>query len=175
MATPIDTPSGTRRAVTAPSRRELMSAAGFTALAGIAAAAIAAPDTAPVEALPTDDAELIAIGREAAALVEQRRPLEARWWALPKGCGRLKGSPGHVELTAVSDAMTPLDDRLSELADQAIELRATTPDGWIAKAHLIRHEMEVEYVTDGVVELDMMQPHDRVMWSLLGDLVGGSV
>lgn len=158
------------------SRRDALGAVGFTALAGVAAAAVAKPDAQVAEVLPTthtDDAELIAIGREAANLIEQRKPLEARWWALPQDSGsRRKETPEHVELHAVGDAMEPIDARLNELADRAMELRATTPKAWIAKARLVRREMEAEFVTNGAIDVDEMQPAGRLTWSLLDDLLG---
>ena len=63
-------------------RRNLISAAGFTAMIGIAAMSIAKPDASAVKVLPTartDDADLVATGLETVALTEQRKPLEERW------------------------------------------------------------------------------------------------
>ncbi len=48
--------------------------AAAAAVTGLAGAARGQPPS-----LEGADAELIAIGREAADLIEQRRPLEARW------------------------------------------------------------------------------------------------
>lgn len=60
MAVLPHTPPGTRRGGTAtgcpvarPSRRELMAAAGMTALAGIAGISFAKPDPEPVQVVPT--------------------------------------------------------------------------------------------------------------------------
>ena len=159
-----------------PTRRSLLVRAGGLVLAGVAAVAVARPDAAPVEVLSADDAELIAIGREAAALIEQYRPLEARWWALPQGSGSSrKGTQEHVEFHAAADAMAPIDARLNKLADRVMELRATTRETWIVKARLIRREMQTEFVTNGAIELDEMQPSGRLTWSLLDDLLGEAV
>ena len=78
-------------------------------------------------------------------------------------------------MNTVGDAIGLIDDRLTELSDRAVELRATTREGQIAKAHLIRHEMEMEYVTSGVLEHDTMQPHDKIVWSLLSDMLGEAI
>ena len=58
----LPSPDG-RRGVTVPSRRDLLGAAGFTALAGIAGAAIAKSDTSAAMALPAprDDAAMLAL------------------------------------------------------------------------------------------------------------------
>lgn len=64
MATYTPTTPSTRSGVNAPSRRELLGAAGFTALTGLAAVTIAVPDTQAVEVLPTprrDDAGMLAL------------------------------------------------------------------------------------------------------------------
>lgn len=159
-------------------RRDLLGAGvgTFTFLTGIGAIAIAKPDAQAVEVLPAprDDAELIIIGREAVALIEDRRPLEARWWALPAGT-RQYDNAQREELTAVSEAVLPIDDRLSELSDRAVVLRASSREAMIAKAHLLRHEMEVVHVTAGVLDTEMFDPHEATVWSLLEDLLGESV
>ena len=154
-------------------RRALMGNAGVAALATVLITTPNAQAIEPVSVNPHPDAELIAIGREAADLIEQRKPLEVRWWALPRDSGsRRKGTPEQVELHAVGDAMEPIDARLDELADRAMELRATTREGWIAKARLIRREMQTECVTEGAIEVDEMQPSGRLTRSLLDDLLG---
>ena len=80
MATHTPTTPSTRSGVTAPSRRELISAAGFTALAGIAAVTIATPDAPAIEMLPTprgDDAELIALADRFMAIQAQMEVINA--------------------------------------------------------------------------------------------------
>ncbi len=160
---------------TRKSRRDVLGAAGFTALAGIAAVAIAKPDAgaaAGPAALHPDDAELIAIGREVAELIERRRPLEARWWALPTiDIPRTAGLPGADEPDAVAAAMEPIDNRLDELSDRVLELRATTREAWIAKARLIRHEITISNVSGGEIEFEGMPLSERITWSLLDDLL----
>ncbi|NPD68912.1 hypothetical protein HN018_02925 [Lichenicola cladoniae] len=140
-------------------------------MVGITTAAIAAlPHAVP----SSDDAELMAIGREAASLIEKRRPLEARWWSLPAGT-RQYDNAQREELTEVSEAMQPIDDRLSDLSDRSLVLRASSREAMIAKAHLIRHEMEVVHVTAGVLDPEMFDPHEAIVWSLLEDLLGPDV
>ena len=80
MATHTTTPPGECRGGTAPSCRELLSAAGFTALAGIAAVAIAKPDAQAVEVLPIAhgaDAELIALHDQFMVLQAQLDAIDA--------------------------------------------------------------------------------------------------
>lgn len=148
---------------------------GFTTLTGIATVAIAKPDAQPDEVLlaPQDDAELIAMGREAAALIEKRRPLEARWWAVPADSGRRDHSQ-RAELHAVSEAMQPIDDRLFEMSDRSVVLRASSREAMIAKAHLLHHEMEVVHVTGGALDIEMFESHERLAWSMIEDLLGAA-
>ena len=161
---------------TRKSRRDVLGAAGFTALAGIAAVAIAKPD-ASAEAAPAalypDDAELIAIGREAAELIERRKPLEARWWALPPMAGgaRRRGTPSEREMNAVARAMEPIDARLDALTERALDLHATCRESLVAKALLVRHDMAISHAGRGQVDLDGMHSGERITWSLLDDLL----
>ncbi len=182
MAVHVLPPPGTRREGTATgcpsthkSRRDVLGGAGFTALAGIAAVAIARPDaslTPPPPALHPDDAELIAIGQEVVDLLEQRRPLEARWWALPTiVLPRTASLPGADKPDAVAAAMEPIDNRLEYLSDRVLELRATTHDAWIAKVRLIRHEIAISNVSGGEMEFEGMPLSERITWSLLDDLL----
>ena len=146
------------------------SAAGFTVLAGIAAAAIAKPDnlSGMMPPVPSpNDAELIAIGREAAVLFDQRKPLAARWWTM---------SAEHPDLEAVADAMRPIDERLDELTQQAYDLPASTRDGMAVKARLIQYQMRLIHNDEhGEVEFVSMDPGERLAWSLTEDLVGAGV
>lgn len=173
MATRTPTPPGTRRGGTVPSRRDLLSAGIFTGLTGIGIAAFAKPDTEPAKGAhrerPSSDAQLIAIGREVATLLDQRKPLEAQWWALPSDTRSHTPDQART-LNAVSEALQPIDDRLDELIDCAIPLRAGGLSAMSAKAMLIRYEMEISHVTEGEMDLGGLEPHERVMWSLLADL-----
>ncbi|NPD69323.1 hypothetical protein HN018_22755 (plasmid) [Lichenicola cladoniae] len=153
----------------AASRRELLKGGAISALVGVATVVLTAPASADRGA----DAELIAIGREAVALIEKRKPLEARWWAIPTG-GDYNDPAIKTELDTVSDAMVPIDDRLSEMADRAVELRAHSREAMIAKAWLVHHEMKVVHVSDGVVDTDRFEPHELLAWSLLEDLLGAA-
>ena len=83
MATHTTTPPGNSRGGTAPSRRELLSAAGFTALAGIATVAIAKPDAQAAEVLPTAhgaDAQLLALHDQFMGLQAQLDAIDAGEW-----------------------------------------------------------------------------------------------
>ena len=149
-------------------RRDLLGAAGGSALAGIATVAVAKPD------LPPPDAELIAIGCEAAALLDQRKPLDARWWAIPQCAGgrRAKGSPEAREVDAIAAALEPIDSRLDELQDRALLLPATTREGMAVKALLIRHELRLNYTFHGHLDLDALDPGQQLTLTLLDDLLG---
>ena len=158
-------------------RRVMMGNAGMAALAAIAAVAITAPDAPAVAVLPTprgDDAELVAIGRETAAVLDQRKPLDVRWWGLPPDASK-RGTASNIELMAVADALEPIDNRLQQLSDRMLELRATTREAWIAKARLIRREIESCNVTEGVIDFDGMPDSERLAWSLAEDLLGAEV
>ena len=72
----------------------------------------------------------------------------------------------------MAEALEPIDNRLNELVDRAIEFRATAREACSAKAHLIRREMKTGFVTDGVIEVNELQPASRLTWSLLEDLLG---
>ncbi len=159
-----------------PSRRDFLAAAGFTALAGISAVAIAKPDRPAFASLAPagDDAELVAIGREAAELIEQRKPREARWWALPRVTdpAEWKISGFSVQAHAIANAMEPIDERLEILTKRAMALRATCQEAMAAKARLIRHDIAISHMTDGKVDFETMEAHGRMAWSLFDDLPG---
>ena len=160
-----------------PTRRSLLGAAGGTVLAGIGAITPGRPDAQAAEVTRADDEALIVIGREAAALVERRKPLDVRWWALPPMAGvSRKGTPSDVELHLVAEAMEPIDERLEALSDRMLELRATTRDAWIAKAVLIRHEIAINNTTregsGGKLALEAMPFTERLALSLIDDLLG---
>ena len=148
-------------------RRHLIATAGALPLASLAFGAGMAATVTP------DDAELIAIGREADALLTERKPLQARWWALP--AWTLPGSAEHAELNAIGDAIEPIDARLEVLGDRAMTLRATSRDAMAVKAKLIRHDLSVCHVHDRAVAFEAMEPSQRLAWSLVEDLVGAGV
>jgi hypothetical protein len=130
---------------TTPARRSAdgFSLAAFTA--GLTVPALAAQ--------PNPDAELIAIGREAAPLVDEFDRHTAAFFALPEG------DPA-IERTAQAGDQS--FDRLRGLATQAAPLRATTLDGLAAKGILLRHLMTLEFgefgvfVSDGTPLADLM-------------------
>ena len=139
---------------TTPTRR---SAIGFSL------AAMAAGLTVPVLASAGDpDAELIAIGREAAPLVAEFDRSTAVFFALPDG------DPAIEEVARAGDR--PFD-RLSELAVQAATLRAATLNGLAAKAILLRHLMLTEFGERHVFVSDETDLTD-LTWSLVCDLAG---
>ena len=165
-------------------RRGLFHTTGCTTLAGLAAAVVGSEARA-METMPaTDqpDAELIAIGHEATDLIEQRKPLEARWWAIPKPSSGRFSPAANLEAEAVSDALQPIDKRLEALSDRAIDLQAITHEGRAAKARLIRHEIRICNVTEGRLDLEEMAFVERMTWSLLAarcsllaDLLGAPI
>ncbi len=158
-------------------RRAMMGNASMAALAGIAGVAIVMPGAQAVEVLPASvvgDAALLTIEREAVTLIERRKPLEARWWAVSNEPNKWTTAVA-AEAQAVADALEPIDDRLEELIDRALELSATTREGMVAKARLIRREMRLHHSSYGVMEFDAMDPDERLAWSLAEDLLGVEV
>ena len=161
MATLTDTPSGTRRAVTAPSRRELMTAAGFTALAGIAAAAIATPDAVAVE--HGADAALIALCNR---FIDLERQLRASYDRQPQGIS-------CQEEGAIEDReRKPIRAEQEDLVASIIEARATTLDGFRARARAL-----VAYDQQGWADEEISHgPFPGGMnFALVRDLIGGSI
>ena len=152
-------------------RRDLLGAGAFTALTGIAAAAIARPDnlSGMAATITPDDAELIAIGREAAVLLDQRKPLAAQFWALP--AGPAKGD----ELEAIANAMEPIDERMDVLIGRAVTLKASGREAMAAKARLIGYDIWCCHSQSGVLDPEDLGHYDRLTWSLVEDLVGAGV
>ena len=145
MATLTDTLSGTRRAVTAPSRRDLLGAAGFTALAGIAAVAIAVPDaTQP-------DAELI-------ALRDQFMALQVKLDAL-----KMRDHVSDPELDGLVEAQASILDEMDGLT-------ATTLAGHRARVATL----ERWYSRDAKGEFDSMVEWHRFA-ALFRDMLGEAV
>ena len=112
-------------------RRDLLSAGGFTALAGVAGIAFAKPDTQAAQVVPVAhdaDAELI-------GLCEQVIALERQWGAeAERGAEFVPSDPRY----AASDAEI---DRISALAEPLIEriydLPTHTLAGFRARARAI--------------------------------------
>ena len=110
---------------------------------------------------PRADAQLIAIGAQARPCVAQYARLQTKWWALQ--CG----DPG---LTACATEMDGPHDRISDLAEQAVDIPSSTPEGWQAKAVLIRHLMTVEHNSNGVMQFETFD--QELVWSLICDMTG---
>ena len=144
-----------------PMRRDLLGAVSFTALAGIAAVTIARPDmqnpTSPT--LQANDAELIAIGRPDASLLD----LSDQFMAL------------QVEIDAVNARLIDTTDedmdtvvsRQSRIMDEMDRLTATTLAGHRARAATLEkwYSRGREGEFDSVVEWDRIGP-------LFRDLLG---
>ena len=116
-------------------------------------------------ALPVSsaDAQLGAIGTEAQRLSADYSRMLAKWWTI---------QPGDPQLEAHAAKMDGPHGRLSELSDQVVNMRATSPEAWKAKAILIRHAMTIEHNTMGQMVFD--SPDQEVVWSLVNDLVGAA-
>ena len=132
MAVNTDTTLGTRRAVTAPSRRQLGGSILAAACGAAFASAVVLPD--PGEAFPapaSPDAELIRLCAECDALQGQ---VDAIW------ADRKTHLP-HAEQIAIEHvreaAQQPLLDQMDPLLDRICELRATTPQGHVARARTL--------------------------------------
>ena len=168
MATHTLPPPGNSRGGTAtgcptsrPSRRDLLGAAGFTALAGIAAVAIATPDAAAVE--HGADAALIALCNRFADLERQKL---ASYGRDPRGIS-------YEQEKAIDDReRQPIWAEQEDLVASIIDARATTLDGFRARARAL-----VVYDQQGWKDEEISSgPWPGGMcFALVRDLVGGSV
>ena len=143
-------------------RRDLLSAGGFTVLAGVAAVAIAKPDAQAIETAPVvhePDAALIAICRRISAIDDE---LSATF------AGRDYNDPEEVRLEAVR---ADLMDEQGELLAETHDLHATTLEGHRARARTYLRYYE------GVEQTGQIGGYmnDQMVWLLVRDLAGGSV
>ena len=157
-STPTLTPH-VNEATPPPSRRTLFAAAGAVIMGSGITAGAAASVADLVPANP--DVQLIAIGDQARPCVAQYEQLQTKWWSMQ--CG----DPG---LTACAAEMDIPHVRLCDLAEQARDIQASTPQGWQAKAVLIRHLMNVEFSLGGKMQFDTFD--QEVIWSLVCDMTG---
>lgn len=109
------------------------------------------------------DAQLIAIGVEGRILCAEHSRLMVNWW-------RLK--VGDHDINRVGDELEVPHARICELSDKAVELQATSPAAWQAKAELLRHFMLVECETDG--EMVFNSCEQELAWSLICDMTGSA-
>jgi hypothetical protein len=144
---------------TTPTRRSALGFSAAAIVAGLTVPALAIPPTRP-----NPDAELVAIGREAATLVDEFNRCSAAFFTLPDG---------DPTLVRAADAGDPSFFRLEELVTQVTPLRATTLIGLAAKAILLRHLIILEFGTGGVFVSDDT-PLTDLMWSLTYDLAGSA-
>ena len=154
MATPVHTTPEVR-----PSRRALLSAAGFTGLAAVAAVGWVRPDApaaaAPVQPAISPDGELIA--------------LCARFDALERQIIR-----SHDEDGEDNDAEAfrrKLSERQHPLLREIVALRATTLEGSQARARSL-HLWDTEIADQGRYE--DANWNDALVWALIRDLTGAA-
>lgn len=152
-------------------RRDLLSSAGFTALAGIAAATLAFPYAeipASVSSVDTadPDAELIGFGQEAATLVPAIERDRAAFFAIPK--------PSVPTLNMLADRMADPEDRMEAMAERAMEITAVSPAGITAKARLLRYHLINEHCLHGQFTPGMAVEIDLAL-SLCDDLLRGEM
>ena len=139
------------------SRREFLDGAGFTALAGIAAAALASPDVT-LRRRPARRAE--------PELVRLARAYEARTGELTALIGRHGAVHGDPELSrTTAEEQVALLDKRFDLAEEMVDLVAITPAELAAKAAVVRDQLG--YIGEP-------DPEDALVWSLLGDLLRGA-
>jgi hypothetical protein len=141
-------------------RRALALGVGAFASVGLTAGAAATVADAALPS-PHPDAELIAMGREAAPLIAEAERLAAQWFALPPG--------PNPDLHRIAAAEEPIVNRLEELFDRALELPAITHDGLRAKAILVQHEMRTQNRVDGELVFDGAGSEGA--WALIDDLL----
>ena len=159
-----------RRGVDAPSRRDLFGAAGFTALAGIAAVTLSMPEASAARNgissgdTPNPDAELIGFGQEAATLLPAIERDRAAFFATPK--------PSVPTLNMLADRMADPEDRMEAMAERAMEITAVSPAGITAKARLLRYHLVNEHCLHGQYAPGMAVEIDLAL-SLCEDLLRG--
>ena len=135
--------------------------------AGLFATVIGAGITAGAAASLADlvpanpDAQLVALGTEGRKLSAHYGQLQDRWWTLQ--CA-------DPDLESCAAEMDGPHNQLCDLADQARDIQASTPEGWQAKAVLIRHLMIVEHSLGGKMEFETFD--QELIWSLICDMTG---
>ena len=108
------------------------------------------------------------MGAEAVRLAADYRRYTAAFLALPKG-------RSTAELEHAGKLADPAFDRLDEMLTEAIGLRATTPEGVLGKAQLLRFWIYFDAEHNGGAEpIGFMSTTDELAWSLLLDMTGGS-
>ena len=132
-------------------------------LGGVAAALALAPAAAMPAPATSADAELIAMGREARPLIAEYERLTHLFFT----------ASTQAERFQASDDSDPAYERLDELFDQALELRATTLEGFKAKALLLQHGLRSANRMDGHVTFS--DPEQEMAWSLVADLLGNGL
>jgi hypothetical protein len=139
----------------------LLALSGVTAARAAAGGMVAIPPSVDRASPARPDAELIAIGAEAKLLAEQWHSLLKTWWTL---------KVESADLEPLGSEMQVPHDRLCDLADRAVALRASTLEGMQAKAILLQHAFRVECEEeDGEMQMDADQ---KLVWSLLCDMTG---
>lgn len=161
MASHTYTASSKSPPLTLVTSRRIAVATALFAMSGGAATTTAEP-LVDERFHPDADAQLVAIGREAEPLAEQWHRLLNVWWSL---------EVPHPNMERCADAMQVPLDRLRDVADAALPLQATTPEGMRAKAILLQHFFRVVYEEDDG-EMHMPGQDEKLVWSLLCDLTG---
>ena len=143
-----------------PTRRTLFAAASAAVIGSGITAGFAASiaDMVPHSA----DAELVEIAAAARPCAAQYERLQTKWWTLQ--CG-------DPDLGACAAEMDGPHERICDFAEQARDIPASTPEGWQAKALLIRHLMIVEHSFDGEMQFETFD--QELIWSLICDMTGG--
>ena len=140
------------------SRRALALGSGAFASVGLIAGAAASMPA------PQPDAELIAIGAEAAPLIVEHERLGALWWATPAD------DEHRGAISALGKQTEPVANRLFELTNRSMALPATTLAGAKVKAMLIQDVLRVEHETHGGM-LEFETSGAEAVWSLVTDLL----
>jgi hypothetical protein len=143
-----------------PARRAFMTGTAYATIAALGAAGVLY--TKADAATPHPDAELIAIGQEAAPLIAEYRAIYARFFALPHG------HPDHGTIADEGDAPS---ERIAVLLTRANELRATTVAGARAKALLAADDIFWQHAGGGVLEVDQFDEGELLVWGLVTDLL----
>ncbi|NPD68913.1 hypothetical protein HN018_02920 [Lichenicola cladoniae] len=138
-------------------RREVLGAGAFTAMFGIAAAAIAKPDVQVSAAVPLQpDGELIAL---CSRFDDLERKMEATYYL---------GPYSEAKELAAEAQQASLHAEQDELLEQITPIRATTLAGFQARARtLVFWNKEIERKGENG------DWSNRMVWALVRDLNGG--
>lgn len=148
-----------------PSRRALLALGASTALAGVAAVAVATPVAVAVDGLPSSHPDAVLIA-ECERFLELERRIAAAWKAVPR-----KEDVGFEAVAAAEEAVEkanePHETEQGAILERMHDLRALTLDGHRMRARvLVAYAPDIEESGERGGYLD-----EQMAWLLVRDLV----